>query len=159
MELNFSISVNLLKPHSNGEHDQTTLYHESGDHIMGSILDIQHGKPPDSQDFMDIITLLVINSTISFIEKSNADNVAKALMAHLAPKAKCCKFNRNALSIAEGLKNHCRKPIKKLLINSTLVLRTSCSSALTSTYLTIQKKVLYMEIQKKVDFLVVYFLP
>ncbi|KAK8942303.1 ATPase 11, plasma membrane-type [Platanthera guangdongensis] len=88
MELNFSISVYLLKPHSNGEHDQTTLYHESGDHIMGSILDIQHGKPPDSQDFMDIITLLVINSTISFIEESNADNAAKALMAHLAPKAK-----------------------------------------------------------------------
>ncbi|KAK8961411.1 WAT1-related protein [Platanthera guangdongensis] len=38
MELNFSTSVNLLKPHSNGGHDQTLLHYESGDRIMGSIL-------------------------------------------------------------------------------------------------------------------------
>ncbi|KAK8940157.1 hypothetical protein KSP40_PGU000170 [Platanthera guangdongensis] len=38
MELNFSTSVNLLKPHSNGGHDQTVLHYESGDRIMGSIL-------------------------------------------------------------------------------------------------------------------------
>jgi len=35
-----------------------------------------------------IITLLVINSTISFIEENNAGNAAAALMARLAPKAK-----------------------------------------------------------------------
>jgi H+-transporting ATPase len=35
-----------------------------------------------------IIVLLVINSTISFIEENNAGNAAAALMARLAPKAK-----------------------------------------------------------------------
>lgn len=37
---------------------------------------------------MGIITLLLINSTISFIEENNAGNAAAALMARLAPKAK-----------------------------------------------------------------------
>lgn len=46
------------------------------------------GKPPDWQDFVGIITLLLINSTISFIEENNAGNAAAALMASLAPKAK-----------------------------------------------------------------------
>lgn len=46
------------------------------------------GKAPDWQDFVGIITLLVINSTISFIEENNAGNAAAALMASLAPKAK-----------------------------------------------------------------------
>lgn len=45
-------------------------------------------KPPDWQDFVGIITLLIINSTISFIEENNAGNAAAALMARLAPKAK-----------------------------------------------------------------------
>jgi magnesium-transporting ATPase (P-type) len=38
-----------------------------------------------------IITLLFINSTISFIEENNAGNAAAALMARLAPKAKVCE--------------------------------------------------------------------
>ena len=42
---------------------------------------------------MGIITLLVINSTISFIEENNAGNAAAALMASLAPKAKVCEVN------------------------------------------------------------------
>ena len=46
------------------------------------------GKPPDWQDFVGIITLLLINSTISFIEENNAGNAAAALMARLAPKVK-----------------------------------------------------------------------
>lgn len=46
------------------------------------------GKAPDWQDFVGIITLLLINSTISFIEENNAGNAAAALMARLAPKAK-----------------------------------------------------------------------
>lgn len=46
------------------------------------------GKPPDWQDFVGVITLLFINSTISFIEENNAGNAAAALMARLAPKAK-----------------------------------------------------------------------
>ena len=45
-------------------------------------------RPPDWQDFVGIFTLLVINSTISFIEENNAGNAAAALMAGLAPKTK-----------------------------------------------------------------------
>lgn len=49
-----------------------------------------HGgnKGWDYPDFLGIIALLVINSTISFIEENNAGNAAAALMARLAPKAK-----------------------------------------------------------------------
>lgn len=46
------------------------------------------GIAPDWQDFLGIIVLLVINSTISFIEENNAGNAAAALMARLAPKTK-----------------------------------------------------------------------
>ncbi|KAK7338187.1 hypothetical protein VNO77_18789 [Canavalia gladiata] len=46
------------------------------------------GEGPDWQDFIGIICLLVINSTISFIEENNAGNAAAALMARLAPKTK-----------------------------------------------------------------------
>ncbi|ONK73511.1 uncharacterized protein A4U43_C04F32390 [Asparagus officinalis] len=42
----------------------------------------------DWHDFVGIVTLLIINSTISFIEENNAGNAAAALMARLAPKAK-----------------------------------------------------------------------
>lgn len=55
------------------------------------------GKPPDWQDFVGIITLLLINSTISFIEENNAGNAAAALMARLAPKAKVSDL-RNFIS-------------------------------------------------------------
>ncbi|KAL2905212.1 Plasma membrane ATPase 3 [Bienertia sinuspersici] len=46
------------------------------------------GKPPDWQDFFGIVTLLFVNSTISYIEETNAGNAAAALMARLAPKSK-----------------------------------------------------------------------
>ncbi|OMO52600.1 Cation-transporting P-type ATPase [Corchorus olitorius] len=46
------------------------------------------GKDVDYHDFIGIIALLIINSTISFIEENNAGNAAAALMARLAPKAK-----------------------------------------------------------------------
>ena len=49
---------------------------------------VNQNKPPDWQDFIGIITLLVINSPISFIEENNAGKAAAALMARLAPKAK-----------------------------------------------------------------------
>ena len=51
-----------------------------------------HVKPPDWQVFVGIITLLFINSTISFIKENNAGNAAAALMAHLAPKPKVSEF-------------------------------------------------------------------
>ncbi|KAK3003122.1 hypothetical protein RJ639_019160, partial [Escallonia herrerae] len=49
---------------------------------------VHGGKPGDYHDFVGILVLLVINSTISFIEENNAGNAAAALMARLAPKAK-----------------------------------------------------------------------
>ncbi|KAL3819156.1 hypothetical protein ACJIZ3_005061 [Penstemon smallii] len=42
------------------------------------------GRPPDWQDFVGIMALLIINSTISFIEENNAGNAAAALMAVIA---------------------------------------------------------------------------
>ncbi|XP_042374705.1 ATPase 6, plasma membrane-type-like isoform X3 [Zingiber officinale] len=54
--------------------------------IMAIVLD--NGGPPDWQDFVGIVVLLFINSTISFIEENNAGNAAAALMAGLAPKTK-----------------------------------------------------------------------
>ncbi|XP_021755229.1 ATPase 7, plasma membrane-type-like [Chenopodium quinoa] len=46
------------------------------------------GKGPDYPDFIGIVVLLLVNSTISYIEENNAGNAAAALMARLAPKAK-----------------------------------------------------------------------
>lgn len=58
-------------------------------HIWSFILTaFWQGKPPDWQDFVGIIILLLINSTISFIEENNAGSAAAALMARLALKAK-----------------------------------------------------------------------
>nr|AUS89403.1 H(+)-ATPase 4 [Sesuvium portulacastrum] len=62
--------------------------------IMAIALANGGGKPPDWQDFVGIITLLLINSTISFIEENNAGNAAAALMARLAPKAKVFRDGR-----------------------------------------------------------------
>ncbi|XP_010431653.1 PREDICTED: ATPase 9, plasma membrane-type-like [Camelina sativa] len=56
--------------------------------IMAIALANGGGRPPDWQDFVGITVLLVINSTISFIEENNAGNAAAALMAGLAPKTK-----------------------------------------------------------------------
>ncbi|KAL1350273.1 ATPase 10, plasma membrane-type [Arachis duranensis] len=56
--------------------------------LMAIILANGGGEGPDWQDFVGILCLLVINSTISFIEENNAGNAAAALMARLAPKTK-----------------------------------------------------------------------
>ncbi|KAL0552206.1 hypothetical protein IC582_011312 [Cucumis melo] len=56
--------------------------------IMAIALANGGGRGPDWQDFVGIVCLLVINSTISFIEENNAGNAAAALMAGLAPKTK-----------------------------------------------------------------------
>ncbi|KAI6706504.1 hypothetical protein NL676_009466 [Syzygium grande] len=47
---------------------------------------MQH-KSGEYQGFAGILILLIINSTLSFIEENNAGNTAAALMAKLAPKA------------------------------------------------------------------------
>ncbi|KAH0900408.1 hypothetical protein HID58_049976 [Brassica napus] len=69
--------------------------------IMAIALANGGGKPPDWQDFVGIITLLVINSTISFIEENNAGNAAAALMARLAPKAKS-SLTGESLPVTKG---------------------------------------------------------
>ncbi|XP_028796327.1 ATPase 10, plasma membrane-type [Neltuma alba] len=56
--------------------------------IMAIALANGGGEGPDWQDFVGIVCLLLINSTISFIEENNAGNAAAALMARLAPKTK-----------------------------------------------------------------------
>jgi len=48
------------------------------------------GQPPDWEDFLGILFLLIVNSTIRFIEENNVGNAAAALMAHRAPKTKVC---------------------------------------------------------------------
>ncbi|XP_074565700.1 plasma membrane ATPase-like [Curcuma longa] len=62
--------------------------------IMAIVLANGGGHPPDWQDFVGIVVLLVINSTISFIEENNAGNAAAALMAGLAPKTKVLRDGR-----------------------------------------------------------------
>ncbi|XP_051138973.1 plasma membrane ATPase 4 [Andrographis paniculata] len=62
--------------------------------IMAIALANGGGRPPDWQDFVGIVCLLVINSTISFIEENNAGNAAAALMAGLAPKTKLLRDGR-----------------------------------------------------------------
>ncbi|KAH1254805.1 ATPase 11, plasma membrane-type [Glycine soja] len=69
--------------------------------IMAIALANGGGKPPDWQDFVGIITLLLINSTISFIEENNAGNAAAALMARLAPKAKSA-LTGESLPVTKG---------------------------------------------------------
>lgn len=45
-------------------------------------------KQSDYPDFIGIIVMLVINSTVSFIKENNAGNAAAAHVARLTPKAK-----------------------------------------------------------------------
>ncbi|KAF1891166.1 hypothetical protein Lal_00001307, partial [Lupinus albus] len=75
--------------------------------IMAIALANGEGKPPDWQDFVGIICLLVINSTISFIEENNAGNAAAALMAGLAPKTK--------IMILCGLKEDAKKKVHAII--------------------------------------------
>ncbi|KAL5755439.1 hypothetical protein ACOSP7_019867 [Xanthoceras sorbifolium] len=56
--------------------------------VMAIVLANGGGEGPDWQDFVGIVCLLIINSTISFIEENNAGNAAASLMARLAPKTK-----------------------------------------------------------------------
>ena len=75
-------------------HFRPTLFYHIVD--LCSVFCVQ-GRPPDWQDFVGIVTLLVVNSTVSFIEENNAGNAAAALMARLAPKAKVRSVHKTAL--------------------------------------------------------------
>ncbi|KAG0150766.1 hypothetical protein CROQUDRAFT_676579 [Cronartium quercuum f. sp. fusiforme G11] len=52
------------------------------------------GRPPDWQDFVGIVSLLLINSGIGYYEERSAGNAVKALMDSLAPKAKCKRVGK-----------------------------------------------------------------
>lgn len=56
--------------------------------VMAIALANGGGRPPDWQEFLGIIALLLFHSSVSFIEEFNARYAAEALMARLAPKAK-----------------------------------------------------------------------
>ncbi|KAF8132313.1 plasma membrane atpase 1, partial [Boletus edulis] len=56
--------------------------------LVAIVLSNGEGQPPDWQDFLGIVILLFVNSTIGFYEERNAGNAVKALMDSLAPKAK-----------------------------------------------------------------------
>ncbi|KAJ4709646.1 Plasma membrane ATPase [Melia azedarach] len=71
--------------------------------IMAIVLANGGGKPPDWPDFVGIVVLLFINSTISFIEENNAGNAAAALMAGLAPKTKVLRDGKWSEQEAEIL--------------------------------------------------------
>lgn len=60
--------------------------------IMAIVLASGGGKPPNWQDFLGILVLLLMNSTISLIEENYAGNAAAALMAGLATKTKVHSF-------------------------------------------------------------------
>ncbi|KAG2233702.1 hypothetical protein INT48_009446 [Thamnidium elegans] len=50
------------------------------------------GQPPDWEDFIGIVLLLLANSIIGFLEERQAGNAVKALMESLAPE---CKVKRD----------------------------------------------------------------
>jgi H+-transporting ATPase len=50
------------------------------------------GEPPDWEDFIGIVLLLLANSIIGFLEERQAGNAVKALMESLAPE---CKVKRD----------------------------------------------------------------
>ncbi|XP_066359648.1 plasma membrane ATPase-like [Miscanthus floridulus] len=62
--------------------------------VMAIALANGNNRPPDWQDFVGIVVLLILNSTISFIEENNAGSAAEALMANLAPKTKVLRDGR-----------------------------------------------------------------
>ncbi|KAL6847557.1 hypothetical protein ACP4OV_022583 [Aristida adscensionis] len=62
--------------------------------IMAIVLANGDHRPPDWQDFVGIVVLLVLNSTISFVEEYQAGSAAEALMANLAPKTKVLRDGR-----------------------------------------------------------------
>ncbi|KII87656.1 hypothetical protein PLICRDRAFT_42158 [Plicaturopsis crispa FD-325 SS-3] len=56
--------------------------------LVAIVLSNGEHRPPDWEDFVGIVLLLFINSSIGFYEEKNAGDAVKALMDSLAPKAK-----------------------------------------------------------------------
>ncbi|KAJ2723990.1 hypothetical protein GGI07_002277 [Coemansia sp. Benny D115] len=60
--------------------------------LVAIVLSNGQGMPPDWQDFVGIVLLLIGNSCIGFYEERGAGKAVEALMAALAPQ---CKVKRN----------------------------------------------------------------
>lgn len=60
--------------------------------IVAIALSNGENKPPDWEDFLGIVLLLLLNSTIGYVEEHRAGSAVKALMASLAPE---CRVKRN----------------------------------------------------------------
>ncbi|KAI8069659.1 E1-E2 ATPase-domain-containing protein [Gongronella butleri] len=60
--------------------------------IVAIALSNGEGQPPDWEDFIGIMLLLLANSVIGFLEERQAGNAVKALMDSLAPE---CKVKRD----------------------------------------------------------------
>ncbi|KAH9463002.1 hypothetical protein MJO28_008869 [Puccinia striiformis f. sp. tritici] len=56
--------------------------------VVSIALSNGENRPPDWQDFVGIMALLLVNSGIGYYEERSAGNAVKALMDSLAPKAK-----------------------------------------------------------------------
>lgn len=87
-----------------GKSHEISVPYETGNLIRHLILAsfVLQKKETDYHDFIGILALLLINSTISFLEENNAGNAAAALMARLAPKAKVLrdgKWNEEDASV------------------------------------------------------------
>ncbi|KAH9453019.1 hypothetical protein MJO29_007987 [Puccinia striiformis f. sp. tritici] len=62
--------------------------------VVSIALSNGENRPPDWQDFVGIMALLLINSSIGYYEERSAGNAVKALMDSLAPKAKTRRNGR-----------------------------------------------------------------
>ena len=60
--------------------------------IVAIALSNGEDRPPDWEDFLGIVILLLLNATIGYIEEHRAGSAVKALMASLAPE---CRVKRN----------------------------------------------------------------
>ncbi|KAH8973599.1 hypothetical protein BDL97_01G056700 [Sphagnum fallax] len=72
--------------------------------LMAILLANGQGQPPDWEDFLGILFLLIVNSTIRFIEENNVGNAAAALMAHRAPKTKMLQVFRESDVICHSVR-------------------------------------------------------
>ncbi|KAJ1673482.1 ATPase 3, plasma membrane-type, partial [Spiromyces aspiralis] len=71
--------------------------------IVAIALSNGQGQPPDWQDFVGIVLLLIGNSIIGFIEERGAGKAVKALMAALAPQCKVKRDGEWKVMEASGL--------------------------------------------------------
>ncbi|KZV43460.1 ATPase 10, plasma membrane-type [Dorcoceras hygrometricum] len=116
--------------------------------VMAMALANGGSQGPDWEDFVGIVCLLLINSTVSFIEENNAGNTAAALMARLAPRTKVLRNGKwqeqDASILVPGdiisIKLGDIIPADARLLDITIYLKYFAQSALTGESLSVTKK-------------------